>query len=63
MTYTFTIACISAIDKLYFGYYDISGNIVEFNLSSGQTFSYSGSFQPYLLIPPKNIYSYSTSIS
>jgi hypothetical protein len=64
MTYNYTITCTSATDILYFSYSDISGNVVEFNLSSGQSFSYSGSFQPYLVTPfPKNVYSYSISIS
>ena len=64
MIYNYTITCTSANDILYFSYSDISGNLVEFNLSSGQSFSYSGSFQPSLVTPfPKNVYSYSISIS
>ena len=64
MTYTFTIACISATDILYFSYSDISGNVVQFNLSSGQTFTYIGTYQPFLIAPyPKNSFNFTTTIS
>ena len=64
MTYTYTITCTSAIDILYFSYSDISGNVVEFNLSSGQSFTYIGSFQPFLIAPyPKNLFNFTTTIS
>ena len=64
MTYTYTITCTSAIDILYFSYSDISGNVVEFNLSSGQTFTYIETYEPFLIAPfPTNLFNFTTTIS
>ena len=64
MIYNYTITCTSATDILYFSYSDISGNLVEFNLSSGQTFTYIETYEPFLIAPfPTNLFNFTTTIS
>ena len=64
MVYTYTITCISSTDMLFFSYSDVAGNVAQFNLSSGQTFTYIETYEPFLIAPfPPNLFNYTTTIS
>ena len=64
MVYTYTITCISSTDMLFFSYTNVDGNVAQFNLSSGQSFTYIGEYAPFLIAPfPTNLFNYTTTIS
>jgi hypothetical protein len=64
MIYTYTITCVFSTDMLFFSYTNVAGNTEQFNLSGGQSFSYSGEYAPFLIAPfPTNLFNYTTTIS
>jgi hypothetical protein len=64
MIYNYTITCITTTNMLFFYYTDISSNDIKFNLISGQSFSYSGEFAPFMIAPfPTNLFDITITIT